>query len=274
MQNQTSPLILTFGAADPIGATGIQADLATFAAMGCHGLSAITSLLIADTSRIEDMQVIDADWVSDQARAVLEDMPVAAIKIGVTGSVENIAVLAEIVSDYPDLPLILDPFITGLPQREDSEELLIAMRELLVPQATLLIASAVELERLAETWREPADDDMTAADAMQLIDTGCEYLLVSGSATDAQEVSNRLFDGTGLLRDDRRPRLPGTFSGAGSTLSAAIGAMLANGMEVPEAVAEAQEFTHAALAAAQRLGMGKLTPDRYFWTREPEQPSN
>ncbi|GIZ51002.1 bifunctional hydroxymethylpyrimidine kinase/phosphomethylpyrimidine kinase [Noviherbaspirillum aridicola] len=274
MQNQTSPLILTFGATDPIGATGIQADLATFAAMGCHGLSAVTSLLIADTSRVEEVQVIDADWVSDQARAMLEDMPVAAIKVGIPGSVENIAVIAEIVSDYPELPLILDPFVSGLPQREDNDELLTALRELLVPQATLLIASAVELERLAETWREPADDDMTAVDAMHLVDTGCEYVLVTGSGADAQEVCNLLFDGTGLLREDRRPRLPGTFSGAGSTLSAALCAMLANGMEVPEAAAEAQEFTHAALSAAQRLGMGKLTPDRYFWTREPEQPSD
>ncbi|HET6829281.1 MAG TPA: bifunctional hydroxymethylpyrimidine kinase/phosphomethylpyrimidine kinase, partial [Ramlibacter sp.] len=68
MQNQNSPLILTFGAADPIGAIGIQADLASFAAMGCHGLSVVTSILIADTARIEDMQVIDADWVADQAR--------------------------------------------------------------------------------------------------------------------------------------------------------------------------------------------------------------
>jgi len=274
VQNQTSPLILTFGATDPIGATGIQADLATFAAMGCHGLSAVTSLLIADTSQVEDMQVVDADWVSDQARAVLEDMPVAALKVGAIGSVENLAVIAEIVSDYPDLPLILDPFISALPQRDDNEELLTALRELLVPQATLLIASTVELDRLAETWREPADDDMTAADAMQLIDTGCEYVLVTGSGAEAQEVTALLFDGTGLLREDRRARIAGTFSGAGTTLSSAIAAMLANGMEVPEAVGEALEFTHAALAAAQRLGMGKLTPDRYFWTREPDKPSD
>ncbi len=271
MQNQTSPLILTFGAADPIGAIGIQADLASFAAMGCHGLSVITSILIADTARIEDMQLVDADWVADQARVVLEDMPVAAFKVGAVGSIESVSVIAEIVSDYPDVPLILDPFLTSMPdQGQDSEDMLIAIRELLIPQTTLLVASAVELARLAETWREPSSDDTLPVDAMRVIDMGCEYLFVTGTPGDVHDVTNTLFDDSGMVRKDTWQRLPGSFSGAGSTLSATIAAMLANGVEVPEAVFEAQEFTHAALTHAHRLGMGKLTPDRYFWAREPD----
>lgn len=275
MQNQTSPLILTFGAADPIGAIGIQADLASFAAMGCHGLSVITSILIADTARIEDVQVIDADWVADQARVVLEDMPVAAFKVGVPGSIETVSVIAEIVSDYPDVPLILDPFISAMPdQGQESEDMLLAVRELLVPQATLLLASSVEVTRFAETWREPSPGDTLALDAMRIIDMGCEYLLVTGTQADVHHVENSLFDESGLVRRDTWQRLPGSFSGAGSTLSATIAAMLANGVDAPEAAFEAQEFTHAALANAHRLGMGKLTPDRYFWAKDPDQPSN
>ncbi|RZI41673.1 hydroxymethylpyrimidine/phosphomethylpyrimidine kinase [Herbaspirillum sp. HC18] len=275
MQNPNSPLILTFGAADPIGAIGIQADLASFAAMGCHGLSVVTSILIADTARIEDVQVIDADWVADQARVVLEDMPVAAFKVGAVGSVENVTAIAEIVSDYPDIPLILDPFLSAMPdQGQDSEDMLVAIRELLIPQTTLLVASAVELSRLAETWREPSTDDTLPMDAMRVIDLGCEYLFVTGTPGDMQDVTNALFDESGMLRKDSWPRLPGSFTGAGSTLSATITAMLANGTDVPEAVFEAQEFTHASLANAQRLGMGKLTPDRYFWAREPDPASD
>lgn len=275
MQNQTSPLILTFGATDPIGAVGIQADLASFAAMGCHGLSVITSILIADTARIEDVQVIDADWVADQARVVLEDMPVAAFKVGAVGSIENVSVIAEIVSDYPDVPLILDPFLSGMPEQgQDNDDILIAIRELLIPQTTLFLASAVELSRFAETWREASTDDSLVLDAMRIIDMGCEYLFVTGTPGDVHDVSNTLFDESGVLRQDSWQRLPGSFSGAGSTLSATISAMLANGVDVPEAVFEAQEFTHAALANAHRLGMGKLTPDRYFWAREPDQASD
>lgn len=275
MQNQTSPLILTFGAADPVGATGIQADLATFAAMGCHGLSIITSILVGDTARIEDIQVIDVDWMADQARVILEDMPVAAFKVGAVGSIENISAIAEIVSDYPDIPLILDPFITAMPSQEgDDDDNLIAIRELLIPQTTLMLASAVELNRLAETWREPVPSDALQLDAMRIIEMGCEYLFVTGMpGGDSHEVVNALFDESGIIRRDSWQRLPGSFTGAGSTLSAAICAMLANGLEIPEAVSEAQEFTLAALAHAQRLGMGKLVPDRYFWARENDIPN-
>ncbi|WP_034299923.1 hydroxymethylpyrimidine/phosphomethylpyrimidine kinase [Herbaspirillum sp. RV1423] len=274
MQNQTSPLILTFGAADPVGATGIQADLATFAAMGCHGLSIITSILVGDTARIEDIQVIDVDWMADQARVILEDMPVAAFKVGAVGSIENISAIAEIVSDYPDIPLILDPFITAMPTQEgDDDDNLIAIRELLIPQTTLMLASAVELNRLAETWREPVPNDALQLDAMRIIEMGCEYLFITGMPGETHEVVNALFDDSGVVRRDSWQRLPGAFTGAGSTLSAAICAMLANGLEIPEAVSEAQEFTLAALAHAQRLGMGKLIPDRYFWARESDEPN-
>ncbi len=271
MQNQTSPLILTFGATDPVGSVGVQADLASFAAMGCHGLSVITAILIGDTARIEDMQVIDADWVSDQARVVLEDMPVAALKIGALGSIENVSVIAEIVSDYPDIPLILDPFTTGMPDPDrENEDLLVAIRELLIPQTTLLVASMVELGRFAETWRDPSNEDMLGIDAIKIIEMGCEYLFVTGTPSDVHDVANTLFNESGVVRHDNWQRIAGSYAGAGTTLSATAAALLANGLSAPEAVLEAQEFTIAAIANAQRLGMGKLVLDRYFWARESE----
>lgn len=263
---------MTFGATDPVGAIGIQADLASFAAMGCHGLSVVTAISIGDTTKIEDTQVIDSDWVSDQARVVLEDMPVAAFKVGTVGSIENIAVIAEIVSDYPDLPLIFDPFASSMPELDmDSEDLLVAMRELLIPQTTVLVLSAVEVSRLAETWREASSEDMLAVDAAHLIEMGCEYVLVTGTPCDIQDVTNILFNEDGAIRTDNWPRHPGTYSGAGTTLASTVAALLANGLEVPEAVFEAQEFNIAAIAHAQRLGMGKLVPDRFFWAREPDE---
>ena len=275
MQNQTNPLILTFGVADPVGAIGIQADLASFAAMGCHGLSTVTGILIGDTAKVEDIEVTDADWVADQARVLLEDMPVAALKVGAVGSVENVSAIAEIVSDYPDIPLVLDPFVTALPdQGMESEDLLLAIRELLVPQTTLLVISAVELARFAETWREASTEDTLAVDAIKIIEMGCEYLLVTGTPSEVGDVANTLFDESGVVRHDNWQRIAGTFTGAGSTLSATVAALLANGLDVPDAVLEAQEFTMAALTHGQRLGMGKLVPDRYFWARDPEEESD
>jgi hydroxymethylpyrimidine/phosphomethylpyrimidine kinase len=268
VQNQTSPLVLTFGVADPVGATGIQADLAAFAAMGCHGLSVITALAISDTTGAEDVQAVDPDWVADQARVLLEDMPVSAFKVGYMGSIEHVSVIAEIVSDYPEIPLVLDPFSTMLPDQDASEEVLMAMRELLIPQTTLLQVSVDELSRLAETWREPSTENLIETDALQLIEFGCEYLFVTGAPGEAADVTNLLFSEDGLLRSAGWPRQAGPFVGAGNTLSATMAAMLANGLDVPEAVSEAEEFTNAALTHAQRLGMGKLVLDRFFWARE------
>lgn len=263
-------MVLSFGVADPVGAIGIQADLATCGALGCHTVCVITALLIADTTAVEDVHPIDADWVADQARSLLEDIPVSAFKLGHLDSLETVALVAEIVSDYPQVPMVLDPFSTLLPQQRDDEDMLLAIRQLLIPQATLVQLSADELARVAETWREPGNDDTLEIDAMQLIEFGCEYVLVTGVPGDAQHVTNLLFGGDGLVRSDRRQRLLDTFVGAGNTMSAAISAMLANGVEVPEAVLEAEEFTHAALGNALGLGMGKRVPDRYFWSREPE----
>lgn len=271
VQNQISPLILSFGASDPVAALGVQADLASFAAMGCHGLPVVTAVLTGDTAQIDDIHALDADLVNEQARTVLEDMPVAAFKVGLVGSVDNVTVIAEIVSDYPELPLVLDPFNASVPEQgEEAEDLLLAIRELLIPQATLLLISAVELSRLAETWKEHPGPDDLLADVMNLIDSGCEYVFVTGTPAEHGEVANTLYSEAGVVRNDHWQRIAGSHAGAGSTLSAALAALLANGLEIPEAVLEAQEFTQAALNHAQRLGMGKLIPDRYFWAREPE----
>lgn len=276
MQNQLSPLILTFGAADPIGAIGVHADLATFAAMGCHGLPVLTSILVGDTSQVDDTYPLEAELVSDQARTVLEDVQVVACKIGLVGSVENVTVIAEIVSDYPELHLVLDPFNSAIPDLDtDKEDLLLAVCELLIPQTSVLVISKGDLSLLAETWKEAEAQDGAEdmlADAMILIESGCEFVLVTGAQGKDNTIANILLDSSGIIRTDEWQRIPGSHLGASSTLSAAIVAMLANGLEVPEAVMEAQEFTFASITHAQRLGMGKLIPDRYFWTKETQEP--
>jgi hydroxymethylpyrimidine/phosphomethylpyrimidine kinase len=276
VQNQTSPLILSFGVSDPVGAIGIQADLAVFSAFGCHALTVSTALLIGDTARVEDVQEVDPDWVSDQARVLLEDMAVAAIKIGAPFGIEHITAIAEIVSDYPDVPLILDPFTSALPEQGlDGEEILTALRQLLVPQTTVLLLSQVELERLAETWRDPDPADTLRADVDYLLALGCEFVLVTGTAHPGQGEqalrANTLFGCDGVVRHDPWQHLAGSFSGAGATLSAALTALMARqgggGGDAALALQAAQEYTAGALANAQRFGMGKLVPNRFF--RQP-----
>jgi hydroxymethylpyrimidine/phosphomethylpyrimidine kinase len=142
------PIVLAFAATDPSGGAGLQADVMTLASMGCHPLSVVTAVTIQDTMGVEEVMPLDAEWVADQARCVLEDMPVAAFKIGLLGSTENISAIAEVVSDYPEIPLVLDPVLaSGRGDELVTDEMITAVRELLIPQTTI-ITPARQLPRL------------------------------------------------------------------------------------------------------------------------------
>ena len=265
------PIVLAFAAADPTGGAGVQADLLTLAAMGCHALSVITAITVQDTAGVENLQAIDSDWVVDQARLVLEDMPVAAFKIGVLGSIENIAAIAEVVSDYPDVPLILDPVLaSGRGDELATEDMISTMRELLLPQTTILTPNSREARRLAQSDED--DDEIALAGAAEkLIGLGCEYVLITGTHENTPQVVNTLYGSEGVLRSDSWERLPETYHGSGCTLAAAIAATLANGLELVEGVREAQEFTWQTLNAGFRPGMGQYIPDRFFWARDMDE---
>ena len=260
------PVVLTFAASDPTSGAGLQADLLALASMGCYPLSVVTALTVHDTAGVESFLAIDPDWVADQARCVLEDMPVAAFKMGMLGSTEIVTMVAEVVSDYPDVPLVLDPvFASGRGDEFAGEDMVAAIRELLVPQSTVVTPNIPELLRLA------ADDDEEAnyaECAQRLLDTGCEYVLVTGTHDSTPEVVNTLYHRGGILRADTWQRLPGSYHGSGCTLAAALAANLARGLEIGDAVYEAQDYTWQALAHAFRPGMGQHLPDRLFWARE------
>ena len=104
--------------------------------------------------------------------------------------------------------------------------------------------------------------------ASKLIELGAEYVLVTGTHEATPQVVNTLYGKSGVVRTDTWPRLPGSYHGSGCTLASAIAAMLANGLELPEAVREAQDYTWHALKKAYRPGMGQFLPDRLFWARE------
>lgn len=263
------PAVLTFAATDPSGGAGLQADVLTLASMGCHPLSVVTAITVQDTSGVEGVFAIDADWVADQARSILEDAPVAAFKIGVLGSVENVSAIAEVVSDYPEIPLILDPVLASARGDEfASDDMLMAIRELLVPQCTVITPNTPELRRL--TLEEDEDDPGVEKLALRLIDLGAEYALVTGTHESTPDVINTLFYEKGIIRSDNWHRLPGSYHGSGCTLASALAATIARGLDISEAVREAQDYTWQALKFGFRPGMGQFVPDRLFWAREED----
>lgn len=261
------PLVLVFAASDPTCGAGIQADILTLSSLGCHPLTAITALTVQDTLGVESVHPVDSEVVEAQARTLLEDMPVAAFKVGVLASVENVVAVAEIVSDYPHIPLILDPVLaSGRGDELSNEQILTAMKELLLPQCTLITPNSMEARQLVEAELDQENPSLQDI-ARQLIAYGPEYVLLTGTHDHTTLVTNRLYGEEGLIREDYWERLPGSYHGSGCTLASAIAACLAAGSSMEDAVREAQEYTWQALANGFRPGMGQFIPDRLFWAR-------
>jgi len=265
---QPPPIVLSFSANDSSGGAGIQADTLTLASMGCHPLSVITAVTVQDTVGVDDVMALDSGWVADQARAVLEDMPVLVFKIGMLGSVENIATIAEIVSDYPDIPVVLDPVLSsGRGDELASEDMILAMRELLLPQTTIITPNSIEARRLVQDEIEDSGELDLGQCGDRILHMGCEYVLITGAHENTRQVTNTLYTDSGIVRSDVWQRLTGSYHGSGCTLASAIAATIANGLPISDGVYEAQEYTWQTLKSGFHPGMGQYLPDRLFWAR-------
>jgi hydroxymethylpyrimidine/phosphomethylpyrimidine kinase len=249
--SSSPPVVLTFAASDPTGGAGLQADILAIAAMGCHPISVVTALTVQNTSGVSGMRAVEASLVAEQARCVLADIPVAAFKTGVLASPENVRAIAALLAEYPEVPLVVDPVLaSGRGDALASDDVLLAMKEEIMPLASVATPNSIEAQRLGGV--------------QQLLELGCRFVLVTGTHADTPEVVNTLYDASGVAREDRWQRLPGSYHGSGCTLASAIAASMAKGTDVKEAVGLAQEYTWKALAAGFRPGAGQFIPNRLF----------
>ena len=266
----TLPCVLTFNANDPVGAGGLAADLTTFAAASCHGLSVVTGTYIRDTTEIRDHVALDEEAVDDQARCVLEDTDVVAFKVGFVGSPDNLGRVAEITSDYPDVPVIA--YLANLSWWDElsMETYLDAMAELLLPQTTVLVGNHSTLSRwLLPEWE--ADKPLGPRDlARAAAEHGTSYVLVTGFNAPDQHLETHLASPESVLATARYERFEATFAGAGDTLSAALTALLASGSDLQTATAEALTFLDQSLNGGYQPGMGHAVPDRMFWAHDDD----
>lgn len=250
------PLVLTFAASDPTGGAGLQADILTIAARGCHPLSVVTGLTVQDTRGVVRLRAIDAQLVAEQAHALLEEMRVDAIKLGVLASAANATAIARILAAHPGIPLVVDPVLAS--GRGDSladDSLVRALREEIFPRATVVTPNSVEARRLAGT-------PQLAQCPAKLLSLGCRYVLITGTHEESAEVVNTLHGAAGTLRADRWPRLPGSYHGSGCTLASALAAALARGMDIGAAARDAQAYTWQSLEQGFRPGAGQHLPRR------------
>jgi len=225
----------------------------------------ITTLTIQDTRDVIGYTPLDGALITEQARAVLEDIPVNAFKLGLLSSTEAIEAIHTILNDYPEIPVVTDPVLaTGGGTLLADDEVVDAMNELLLPLTTVLTPNSNEARLLA-----PEADSLSAC-AMALLDKGAEFVLITGTHENTPTVVNSLYSNRRLIETFNWDRLDGEFHGSGCTLASSIAGLLAQGMEPFSAIHEAQEYTWQALAEGYRIGMGQQLPNRLFWAREEQ----
>jgi len=265
VEQAAPPCVMTFNVSDPSGAGGVAGDVSTVAAMGAHALPIITSIVMRDTAEIFDHHAIDADVIVEQARSVLEDVTIAAWKVGFLGSTEGVSAVAEILSDYPDVPLVAYLPNLSWVEEDDQQAYLEAFRDLVLPQTEVLVGSHQTLtDFLLPDWegeRPPSSREIAVA-ANKF---GTRYVLVTSVPLPDQFMDNVLASAQGAITGEKFERFEATFVGAGETLSASLAALLASGAELHAAVGEALAFLDQALDAGFRPGMGNVIPDRFFW---------
>ena len=261
--------VMTFNATDPSGAGGLAGDIATIAAMGAHALPVVTAIVLRDTAEVFDHSVIDADVVVEQARSILEDVTISAWKVGFLGSAEGVSAVAEVLSDYPDVPLVAYMPNLSWVEEDDQQAYLDAYRELVLPQAEVLVGSHQTLtDFLLPDWtgERPASPRELAVAAAE---HGTRFVLVSSVPLPDQFLDNVLASPQGAITGEKFERFEVSFVGAGDTLAASLAALLASGAELHAAVGEALAFLDQSLDAGFRPGMGNVVPDRFFWALPP-----
>lgn len=261
--------VMCFNGSDPSGAGGLAGDIATVSAMGAHALPVVTTIVMRDTAEVFDQHPIDPDAVVEQARSVLEDVSISGWKVGFLGTAETVGAVAEVLSDYSDIPLVA--YMPGLSWLDEDQlqPYLDAFRELILPATEVLVGNHKTLtDFLLPEW----DSDRPASPrelAVAAGEHGTRYVLVTGVMLPAkgseQFVDNVLASPQGAITGEKFERFDAAFVGSGDTLAAALAALLAAGSELQAAVGEALSFLDQSLDSGFRPGMGNIVPDRFFW---------
>jgi hydroxymethylpyrimidine/phosphomethylpyrimidine kinase len=261
------PCVLVFNANDPSGAGGLAGDVTAIASAGAHALPVITGAYARDTAETFDHFPLDEEVVVEQARGLLEDVAVQAIKVGFAGTPENLSAIAEIATDYPEIPLIAYMPNLSWWSEVQIDLYLDAFQELVLPQTTVLVGNHSTLWRwLLPDWegeRSPTARDIARAAG----EFGVPYTLVTGIPAAEQHIDNTLSSPQTVLASEKFERFEAVFSGAGDTLAATLAALVACGCDLTEGFSEALDYLDHCLDGGFRPGMGHVIPDRLFWAQ-------
>lgn len=255
------PIVLCFSGHDASGGAGIQADIEAIASLGCHACTVITALSVQNTVDVVSIHPVDTSIVKKTVDCLLDDVQPSAIKIGLIGSIDVLNIIVATVKLFPSIPIILDPVLASGSGKTDmgNDDLIQAIINDLLPLITLITPNTPELLKLTKN-----------SDASRLNQMGCDYVLITGTHEDTDQVHNELHFNERLLDVMSVQRLAEDYHGSGCTLAASISAMLAYGLDPLHACKEAVDFTFASLQTGFKIGHGQLIPNRLFWTDNEE----
>ncbi len=256
------PVVLSFSGHDPSGGAGVQADIETLVSHQCHSVSVITALTEQDTRNVKKLIPQCPENIISQANTLLDDLAINAFKIGLIGHHETAIAIYAILKQHPHIPVIFDPVLAAGGGTElCNERLLDTIIDLLLPCTTVITPNSEEARRLA------GFDELDEC-GLELLDKGCEYVLITGTHEDTPSVSNQLFHDNRCWETYTWDRLPNSYHGSGCTLAASVAALIAHGLEPIQAVMEAQEYTWNSLNSAYQPGRGQFIPNRFFWMED------
>lgn len=251
------PIALTIAGSDSSGGAGIQADLKTFSALGVYGASVITALTAQNTRGVRAIHLVSGDFIASQLDAVLDDLDVKAIKIGMVGGTDAARAIADRLDGLKGIPIVLDPVMiatSGDPLLEAGAEVIV--RERLVPLADLITPNLEEAARLLGDASAAADEDEMADQAKRLLALGCKAVLLKGGHGRGAEAVDILWDGEMQTRLSSPRVVTSNTHGTGCTLASAIAAELAKGLPLEEACTTAKAYLSGALLSANALDVG------------------
>ena len=253
----TIKVALTIAGSDSGGGAGIQADLKTFQELGVFGTSAITAVTAQNTLGVHAVYPIEVDGVIAQIRAVLDDFDVKACKTGMLFSAEIIVAVAELLKEYPPIPLVIDPvMIAKGGQSLLQQQAITALKEQLIPLATIVTPNIPEAEVLTGMTIR-SDEDIHRA-AKKIMKLGAKAVVMKGGhRSDVLDAKDYFLDSDGQSFTVTTPWIQTKDThGTGCTFAAALTSFLAKGYSMTDSVAEAKQFIQAAIEVGLHIGSG------------------
>lgn len=262
--------VLTIAGSDGSGGAGIQGDIKTISSLGCYASSALTALVVQNSHGVSSIHNIAVGIVVLQIEAIMTDMLPDAIKIGMVPTPELAESIAKILRKYPEIPVILDPVMVATSGGKLIEDAAInGLTEHLFPLASIITPNLDEASLLAGMAIHNLEDMKKAGRI--IMKSCCRALLLKGGHLRGERLTTLYFSENGTVREFVSDKIDtDNTHGTGCTLSSAIASYIARGMDLENAVANAEEYVHLAIlnGADVKTGEGKAGPLNHFFKPE------